>query len=83
MKVLLLATILVASACGGSDSVSTVEDARDAYLGLDASIDKAITLGFAGFNSASSANISPQTASGSTSVKLTVCGQVDQGASAN
>ena len=83
MKVFLLATILVASACGGSDSVSTDEDARDAYLGLDASIDKAITLGFAGFNSASSANIAAQMTNGTTSGTLTVTGQVDQGASAN
>jgi hypothetical protein len=82
MKALLPALLLFASACG-SDSVATVEDARNAYLGLDASIDKAITLGFAGFNSASSANISPQTTNGTTSGTLTVTGQVDQGASAN
>ena len=82
MKVLILAAILAASACG-SDSVASVDDARNAYLGLDLSIDKAITLGFAGFNSASSANISPQTANGTASGTLTVSGQVDQGASAN
>ena len=82
MRVLILAAILAASACG-SDSVSSVGDARNAYLGLDLSIDKAITLGFDGFNSASSANISPQTTNGTAHGTLTVSGQVDQGASAN
>ena len=82
MKVLLLAAVLAASACG-SDSVSSVGDAQNAYLGLDLSIDKAITLGFNGFNSASSANISPQITNGTASGTLTVTGQVDQGASAN
>ena len=46
-------------------------------------MDKAITLGFAGFNSASSANISPQSADGGVSGTMTVTGQVDQGTSAN
>ena len=82
MKVLLLAAVLAVTACG-SDSVSSVGDAQNAYLGLDPSIDKAITLGFNGFNSASSANISPQTTNGTTQGTLTVTGQVDQGASAN
>ena len=82
MRVLLLAAVLAASACS-SDSVNSVGDAQNAYLGLDLSIDKAITLGFNGFNSASSANISPQTTNGTSSGTLTVTGQVDQGASAN
>jgi hypothetical protein len=82
MKTLLLAAVLAVSACG-SDSVSSEGDAQNAYLGLDLSIDKAITLGFNGFNSASSANISAQTTSGTTRGTLTVTGQVDQGASAN
>jgi hypothetical protein len=63
--------------------VSSAEDARKAYLGLDPSIDKAITLGFDGFNSAQSANISPQMSTGGVSGTLTVTGQVDQGVSAN
>ena len=46
-------------------------------------MDKAITLGFAGFNSATSANISPQSADGGVSGTMTVTGQVDQGSSAN
>src|SRR5689334_19666060 len=68
-------------ACGGG--VASTEDAKKAYLSLDPSVDQAITLGFAGFNAASSANISPQTASGAMTGTLTVSGQVDQGSSAN
>jgi hypothetical protein len=75
-------TCLAAFAACGSD-VSSTEDARKAYLGLDPSVDKAITLGFAGFNAASSANIDPQTADGGSSGTMTVTGQVDQGVSAN
>lgn len=67
----------------GSTTVHSDVDAAKAYLGLDASIDRAITLGFDGFNSAQSANISPQTANGAMTGTLTVTGQVDQGASAN
>lgn len=69
------------AACG--EGVKNDEDARRAYVGLDAHIDKAIALGFAGFNAASSANISPQMTTGTVSGTLTVTGQVDQGASAN
>src|SRR5260370_39509545 len=77
---LLIAYLL--SGCGSS-GVQSNQDAQKAYLGLDASVDKAITLGFNGFNTAQSANINPQTASGSISGTMTVTGQVDQGASAN
>lgn len=70
--------------CGcGNGSVHSDADAQKAYLGLDASIDKAITLGFAGFNAASSANISPQMTTGTVKGTLTVTGQVDQGTSTN
>ncbi len=68
---------------GCNDEVSSDEQARRAYLGLDKSIEKSLQLGFAGFNAASSANISPQTANGDTTGTLTVSGQVDQGSSAN
>ena len=74
------------SACAGAssgDGVASNDDAKRAYVGLDASIDRAITLGFDGFNAATNANIAPQTANGTTSGTLTVTGQVDQGASAN
>src|SRR3954447_5100250 len=73
--------LVILSACG--NNVSSTADAQKAYLGLDPSVDKAISLGFAGFNSASSANISPQTTDGGVSGTLTVTGQVDQGVSAN
>ncbi|MEO6950438.1 MAG: hypothetical protein ABI321_01390 [Polyangia bacterium] len=63
--------------------MSSSADAEAAYLGLDAHIDKAITLGFAGFNSANSANIAPQTTTGTVTGTLTVTGQVDQGNSSN
>jgi hypothetical protein len=73
---------LLLAGCGSS-GVSSDEDARRAYEGLDDSIDSAITLGFQGFNAATSANIAPQTASGAKSGTITVSGQVDQGASTN
>jgi hypothetical protein len=77
----------LSSACGGDDSdkdaVKSTADAERAYLGLDASIDRAIALGFDGFNAASSANIAPVTASGDAAGSMTVGGQVDQGASSN
>jgi len=76
---------LVLLACGcGNGSVHSDADAMKSYLGLDASIDKAIGLGFDGFNSPSTgANIMPQTANGTVTGTLTVTGQVDQGTSNN
>lgn len=81
---------LVLCGCGGGDddtsgqpAVKSTADAKRAYLGLDASIDKAITLGFDGFNAATSANIAPQEAPGDHAGTMTVSGQVDQGASSN
>lgn len=68
---------------GCGDDVSSEEDAERAYVGMDKSVDKAIQLGFDGFNSASSANISPQTGKGDNAGTLTVNGMVDQGASDN
>src|SRR4051812_46761985 len=81
MKNLIL-LLLLGSACH-DDSVASEEDAKNAYLGLDAHIDKAITLGFAGFNAATNANIAPQMTTGTVTGTLTVSGQVDQGASSN
>lgn len=95
---LAVVVVLGCTACGGSDGgaiygggsgagggagVTSTDDAKRAYLGLDASIDKAITLGFDGYNAASSANIPPQTANGTKAGLMTVTGQVDQGASSN
>jgi hypothetical protein len=79
---LTFALALLALGCG-NDSVKSEADARKAYLGLDASIDKAINLGFDGFNAATSANIPDQMTTGTISGTLTVSGQVDQGASTN
>lgn len=80
----LLACVLL-SACS-DDEIDSDEAARRAYLGLDASIEKSITLGFQGFNAASSANIDPQMTTGTApdgTGTLTITGQVDQGASDN
>jgi len=80
--------VLVALTCVGAfaacgNDVNSTADAQKAYLGLDPSVDKAITLGFAGFNAATSANIDPQSADGGVSGTMTITGQVDQGTSAN
>ena len=79
-----LALVLV-GACGSSNdkAVSSDEEARRAYLGLDHSIETAIGLGFDGYNAASSANIAPQMGPGLGAGTLTVTGQVDQGSSSN
>lgn len=79
----LLAVSLLALAACGSNNVSSVDDARHAYLGLDGSIGKAIDLGFQGFNQAQSANIPQESTAGDLGGTLTVSGQVDQGTSAN
>jgi hypothetical protein len=70
-------------ACGSSDSVDSNEQARRAYLGIDPSIGKSITLGFAGFNAATSANIPTQMTTGTATGTMSISGQVDQGNSAN
>ena len=70
------------SACSSS-SVNSTEQAKQAYLGLDESIDKAITLGFKGYNDSTNANIPPETAPGDVSGTMTVTGQVDHGVSVN
>src|SRR6188472_449937 len=74
--------LLLVLSCGGP-AVNSDEQARRAYLGLDHAIGKCLTLGFDGFNAATSANIAPQSTSGDKSGTLTVSGQVDKGASAN
>ena len=69
-------------ACSSS-GVDSTEKAKQAYLGLDESIDKAITLGFKGYNDSTNANIPPETAPGDVSGSMTVTGQVDHGVSVN
>jgi hypothetical protein len=88
MRNLIYASLVISSlgltvGCGGDDEVDSDEQARRAYLGLDDSIAKSITLGFAGFNAANSATIDPQTAAGTKAGTITVTGKVDQGSSAN
>src|SRR5437870_4278446 len=78
-----LSFLMLVAGLGCGNDVSSADDAKRAYIGLDPSVDKAINLGFDGFNMASSANIAPQTAHGASSGTLTVTGTVDQGASAN
>src|SRR3954453_10796577 len=77
-----LALLLVAAA-GCSNGVHSDADAQKAYLGLDASVDKAINLGFDGFNAASSANIPTQMTTGTKTGTLVVDGHVDAGQSNN
>jgi len=82
MRVVSLTTLALLCACGPS-GINSEHDAEQAYLGLDRMVDKAISLGFDGYNTASSANIDPQLADGELSGTLTVDGQVDQGNSNN
>jgi hypothetical protein len=87
LTIVFAATIAALPACSSGTSsgpgVTSTEDAKRAYLGLDHSIDVAIGLGLQGFNAASNANIPPQTAKGTSGGTLTITGQVDQGASSN
>ena len=73
----------LAAACSNG-TVKSMADAQAAYLGLDASIDKAINLGFAGFNAATTgANIPTQMQAGAVGGTMTITGTVDRGASSN
>jgi hypothetical protein len=74
--------IVLFAACA-NHNVNNEESAQRAYLGLDHAVDRAMNLGFAGFNAASSANIPPQTGMGDVAGTMTVSGQVDHGASSN
>ncbi len=75
--------LLVTGACSDDDEIDSNEEARRAYLGLNASIEKALNLGFVGYNTANSANIDPQATAGVATGSLTITGQVDQSASDN
>jgi hypothetical protein len=73
------------AACSDED-IDSDEAARQAYLGLDGSIAKSITLGFAAFNVSTSANIVPQMTTGTApegTGTLGISGQIDQGSSDN
>ena len=75
----LLLLIATAVGCGNGNSVTSDEQARRAYLGLDKSISKSLALGFAGYNAASTPTSrrrwGPVTSTGT----LTITGHVDQG----
>ncbi len=80
---LTILALTVAAASCDDGGVSSDEEARRAYLGLDPSLAKSLTLGFAGYNAADNANIPPQSTTGAESGTLTITGQVDAGASDN
>lgn len=82
-RIMLLGSTLAIIAGCTCGAVSNEDEARQAYLGLDQSVSRALTLGLQGFNQAQSANISAQTGQGDKSGTMTVGGQVDQGASNN
>lgn len=77
------ALVSFTAACGDDGGVSSDEEARRAYFGLDTSIQKSLDLGFMGFDAASSANIPPQMTTGTAAGTLAISGQVDQGNSSN
>jgi len=79
----LTASLFTAGLSGCGNDISSDEQARRAYLGLDKSVEKSLQLGFAGFNAASSANIPAQMTAGTAGGTLTITGQVDQGSSSN
>lgn len=81
MRHTVFALFVFVSAC--SDGIDSDQAAEAAYIGLDGAVQKALTLGFDGFNAASSANIAPQMTDGDVMGTLTVSGQVDMGASVN
>jgi hypothetical protein len=71
-------TCLLLAACS-DNSIDSNEQARRAYLGLDKSLSKSLTLAFQGYSAATSANISPQMTTGDASGTITISGKVDQG----
>jgi hypothetical protein len=82
-SILMVGLVSVLLAGCSDDAVSNEEQARKTYLGLDIMVGKAMDLGFAGFNAASSANIPAQSGTGTVSGSINITGQVDQGSSAN
>jgi hypothetical protein len=76
-------TALLIAGCGDGDDLDSDAEARWAYLGFDTAIDKAINLGFDGYNAATNANIPEQNATGAVAGTMDITGQVDQGASNN
>jgi hypothetical protein len=75
--------LVAGTGCSDGDDIDSDTEARWSYLGLDRAIDRAINLGFDGFNAANSANIPTQSGVGDVDGTMDVDGQVDQGASDN
>ncbi len=82
-----LTSLVIAStcltACGSDAKVDSDEEARRAYLALDESIGKSLTLGFAGFGAGDNANIPDQMDVGLEAGTLLITGKVDAGNSDN
>jgi hypothetical protein len=78
-----LVCLMVLAACGDEEGVADAKSAEAAYMGIDGAIEKALNLGFAGFNAATSANIPAQSGVGDVSGTMEVTGQADSGMSAN
>ena len=76
---LLFLAVTLCAACSSGNSVSSNDQARRAYLGLDKSISKSLALGFAGYDAATNANIPTEMTTGDATGTLTVTGHVDQG----
>jgi len=84
VTLLCLPLLVAAGACGDDDEeINSEEEARRAYLGLDKMVEKAMDLGFEGFNAATSANIPAQSNTGDVQGTINVTGKVDQGSSSN
>jgi hypothetical protein len=79
MRIQLFLSALLLAACSSNSSINSNEEARRAYLGLDKSVSKSLTLGFQGWAAASNANIPSQSTAGDLSGMLTITGKVDQG----
>src|SRR5215470_1521347 len=82
----LVALTFLAAFAACSNEVNSTDDAKKAYLGLDTSVDKAIQLGFEGYNEvggAPGANIASHGLDGGTSGTLAVSGTVNNSNSPN
>jgi hypothetical protein len=77
-KLMILSSILAAG-CSSDTAVDSNEQARRAYLGLDKSVSKGLTLAFQGYDMASNANIPAQMMTGDVRGTIAVTGKVDHG----
>lgn len=83
MQLIVILAGVATLAAGCTPAVADEASAERAYLGLDRAVERALALGFAGFNAADSANIPEQRDDGEEQGEMVVTGQVDQGASDN